>query len=560
MPERLAREVESLSNTVPGKLLSYFVTAVVLTIPTCWIVVMTYRRAVGRAMRRSGGAPSPSPSTGAPDLPPARPLQVGGPSSAASPRTRLTVVYAAAGIAAAGVLTAFQIATDDIELTPFRVALLGYVHCWPLAPTLSRLLEHQRARLLGTAFAYVALGALMTVGWSLIGRFVLGHAGVAPLANLRGYAILLGLTALLPFPVVLISGFPRLRPVAPMALAGLLVFSFGALGIQTLFVRAFDFATLRSPLLAIGYMPLFLLASLPMGLFCWCALGWLARRYESKRTSDIQLLIDAWWLIAVFGACLDLSTQNGWRALWALVAFAVYRAVVAVGLAVWRLPATAASPSGRLLLLRVFGPSSRAERLFDFVAGLWRYDGNVNLIGGADLAARTLDPGELLTFVSGRLQSQFVRDQEDLRRRLASLDEVRDPDGRYRVNDFFCFADAWRWTLESLLGRCDVVLMDLRGFQGQNEGCRFELGKLAAHNKLAQTVFLLDRRSDEGLLRATIAQALEAQGVMETPPLQIVRLTSTSTIDLRGLVRSLRRLADRADAPRFATMTASGPV
>ena len=86
------------------------------------------------------------------------------------------------------------------------------------------------------------------------------------------------------------------------------------------------------------------------------------------------------------------------------------------------------------------------------------------MIGGTDVAGRTLDPGDIVAFVGGGLRDQFVSDEAHLERRLTDLDDARDPDGRFRVNEFLCHDDTWQGTLESLLLRSEVVLMDLRGF------------------------------------------------------------------------------------------------
>jgi hypothetical protein len=238
-------------------------------------------------------------------------------------------------------------------------------------------------------------------------------------------------------------------------------------------------------------------------------LGWLGSRYKAKNFSDVQLLVDFWWLVAVFNVCVTLSGDAGWKALWILIAFLVYRGIVAAGLKWWRI-SSVQPPPARLLLLRVFGAQRHAERLFDEIAQRWRFEGAINLIAGADLAARTTDPGVVLAFAGGALLERFVHDGDDLERRLTTLDQVRDPDGRYRVNDFLCFDDTWQSAFESLLHRSDVVLMDLRGFSRENQGCLHELGKLAASGKVDKTLFVLDDATDQPLLHNTLRLSVPA--------------------------------------------------
>jgi hypothetical protein len=541
-----------MSNLVPGVLSSYFVMAVVLTLPASLVVLFAYRRAVRRGMSHratdapvgSAAAAPPPPRPRAHATAPPRQARPGAFADTTRLHARICVIYALAAIGGAAVLTGFYFAFEDVPWTPLRGFIFGYIFCWPIAPTLAALLARSRLGALRFAGGYALLGALLVVVWSLVGRFVLGHPNVSPLHNVVGYAQLLTITAAAPLAIVLVSDARKLRPVVPWVLAGLLMFSFGALALQSAFVRVLDVVSLRALLLKIGYTPLFMIASLPVGYLCWSAQRWLSGHYQDKGSSDIQLLVDAWWLTAIFSACASLATQIGWRALWALGAFVVYRGVVSVGLAWWRVSSSRPTPS-RLLLLRVFGAPRRAEILFDAIAGQWRFEGNVNLIGAADLAGRTLDPGEMLSFVGGRLQSLFMRDADDLAGRMGVLDETRDPDGRFRVNEFFCFDDTWRPTLKALLVRSDVILMDLRGFSRQNAGCLFEMQKLAEGGRLGRTLFVIDQDSDEDLLHATLARALEPLGIAAGPTLDIARVTRSAPGELRSVLTSLRAIGAR---------------
>ena len=212
-----------------------------------------------------------------------------------------------------------------------------------------------------------------------------------------------------------------------------------------------------------------------------------------------------------------------------------------VGLVLW--PIDGRTGARRLLLLRVFGFRRRTERLFDAVAERWRLSGSVQMIGGTDVAGRTLDPGDIVTFVGGGLRDQFVSDQAHLERRLADLDDARDPDGRFRVNEFLCHDDTWQGTLESLLLRSEVVLMDLRGFSQANSGCLYELGKLAEHRRLERTLFVVDGTTDVELLRATLAQAAAAGGAQGAPALHTVHTSGPSSLELGRILGSLSALS-----------------
>ncbi len=262
-----------------------------------------------------------------------------------------------------------------------------------------------------------------------------------------------------------------------------------------------------------------MLAAVLVGYLIWCILRWLSRRFEQKAFSDTQLLVDSWWLIVILQQTGYIAVDFGWGALAAgLLAFVAYRAVIALGLAIWP-TADPASKGGRLLLLRVFGFRRRSERLFDVIAQRWRLRGSVRLIAGADLAMRILDPADFIAFVGGRMQHLFVGSTGENDPRFERLDEARDPDGRFRIAKFYCYENTWRPTLSELLRRSDAVLDGSAGVSGANSGCEFELRQLAASGLLPRTVFVTDDITDVGLLE-TLAMI---------KPASLARCPSTSS-------------------------------
>src|SRR5262249_24891830 len=161
-----------------------------------------------------------------------------------------------------------------------------------------------------------------------------------------------------------------------------------------------------------------------------------------------------------------------------LLPFAVYKIVVGYGLK--RLAAAASKPllNPNLLFLRVFGSSSRSEKLFDLLAARWRYAGTIELISATDVARGRFEPDEFLDFISGRIARAYISSDADLDRRLAELDLGPDPDGRYRVNEFFCRVNTWQQTVTRLMAQSNLVVMDLRAFTSERKGVLFELGVL----------------------------------------------------------------------------------
>jgi hypothetical protein len=237
----------------------------------------------------------------------------------------------------------------------------------------------------------------------------------------------------------------------------------------------------------------------------WFGLQWIARRYHRKQLSDQTFLFDALWLSVSLCVSLYLMGTTGqFRYLLGLLPFALYKITIGYGLK--RLAAHAEPlPKARLLFLRAFGAPSRSERLFDLLAAHWRYAGSIQLISATDVARGRFEPDEFLDFLSGRLANAYIRTGTDLDRRLTGLDLRPDPDGRYRVNEFFCRDDTWQQTVTRLMAQSDLVVMDLRAFTSKNTGCIFELGTLINVVPLHRIVLLIDQTTDELLLRQTLA-------------------------------------------------------
>lgn len=237
----------------------------------------------------------------------------------------------------------------------------------------------------------------------------------------------------------------------------------------------------------------------------WLGLLWIARRYRCMQLSDQTFLFDALWLsVSLCVSVYLMGNDDQFRYLLGLLPFAFYKITVRYGLK--RLAARAEPlPKARLLFLRVFGSSSRSEKLFDLLAARWRYAGSMQLISATDVARGRFEPDEFLDFLSGRLVSAYISTGTDLDRRLAGLDPRPDPDGRYRVNEFFCRVDSWQRTVTRLMAQSDLVAMDLRAFTPERKGCIFELGALIDEVPLHRVVLLIDQTTDEPLVRRTLA-------------------------------------------------------
>ena len=233
----------------------------------------------------------------------------------------------------------------------------------------------------------------------------------------------------------------------------------------------------------------------------------IGRLYQARRISEQMLFVDAWWalLTSVQTTVLVIMSEQVGKVL----AFLGFVVCLLVSRALLRGLQTDRPPAARLLLLRVFGHGRRTERLLDELTQRWRPFGTVDLIAGRDLALRNIDPSEFYTFLSGRMDREFVQGPADLDQRLARRDDRPDPDGRYRVNQFFCHVDTWQLTLNRLVDESEAVLMDLRGFDEHRAGCQYEIARLAEHAGTRPIVLLVDADTNLDLAEAIFCGAAQ---------------------------------------------------
>jgi hypothetical protein len=126
----------------------------------------------------------------------------------------------------------------------------------------------------------------------------------------------------------------------------------------------------------------------------------------------------------------------------------------------------------------------------------------------ATLAARTIDPGDYLRWLTARTDGIFITSHADLGARLLALDTAPDPDGRYRVNEFCCRDNTWQATVVKLMQRADAVVMDVRGVTRSRHGCEFELEQLSQRLPLRRLVLVADASTDRTVLETAFGPHL----------------------------------------------------
>ena len=379
-----------------------------------------------------------------------------------------------------------------------RFLLLGAIYAWPMVLAWGLALRWPwRAVLAGIAI-YLALMIALVMLRSTAQQ------------TLSGVVVWLFTEVGVPLVIALAIGASgRIRAVAPYLLPFSLVLTSASILVLAALSAdvgsgSFVVAPIVNVLGAWGTLIAFALA--PWLLLAWPVFA-LARRlalaYRRKRFSDLGYLFAAYWFVVLGCNALPAVASIGVAGLGILLPW------LWLPLAGWllalRQPSAGNPPS--LLVLRVFHQDAQVERLFDQVVERWRFTGNTMLIAGTDLVSRTLDPDDLFVFVDGQLERRFVNEPADVAMRLGDFDLDPDPDGRYRVNECYCRDTTWELALSALVADCDLVLMDLRGFQPNNLGCRHELRVLADAGHLRRVVVLHDERTARQAAEADMAGA-----------------------------------------------------
>jgi hypothetical protein len=535
-----------------GMLPAVLIGAAALAFVVSLLLLKLYRRAVLRSMneRGSGGVtPAAESAGGAPQatLTVEHFANNEAVASGDALREALTapwraaLIYAGAGAVFAAIMTgAWLLATRDATLPATKLLLLFWTYFWPAALTANLVAGSTRAARIQMFLAYFAV-MLAVIVWALARNPQMGWHELPVFWLITNGP-----------PTVLAYAFLArpIRAVGPLVLSFMVVAGIGSqltlawLGAEDARLRA---AVEAGSVLGLGgtgiFWTVFGLGFLVFAVLGWILLRWLGARYRRKRFSDQSLTLDSIWLLFAVAHAIGLVFEGpAWIAS-GLVAYAGYKVAALAGNA--RLRGRQQSTPRSLLLLRVFSLGKRSEQLFDAIRTHWLRLGSISMIAGPDLVTTNVEPHEFLDFVSGRLSRQFVRDDADLERRVAAMDLGPDPDGRYRVNEFFCHADTWQSTMRRLARESGAVLMDLRSFAPSNQGCLYELGRLLDAVDLSRVVFVTDGTTDRtflenALLRLWQSIAADSPNRRHAAPVaRLLQVEKISPAALRTLLGSL---------------------
>ena len=455
---------------------------------------------------------------------------------------RAASIYAVAGFCYSVVMAVAFIVSTGTGYTWTAFLLLVWTYAWPV--TLAVVLvaaATRRSKLICAGCYFVALSIIAAIGLAR-----------SPGVTWPDMAGIWFATNTIPTVLLLVFLNRRIRAVGPLVLAWMLLAVAGSQLVVFLGAgneRLLGFVTRFGVALGLGaggiFVGVVLLGFAVLGLLAWPVLRGIGRWYERKWTSDQSITLDSIWMLFAVLHTIALVFEGAPWILSGVAAFAVYKAVSRLGLSMASRGTRQAQEGSRLLLLRVFSLGRRSERLFDAVTKSWRYAGSIELITGPDLATTTIEPHEFLDFLTGKLSRRFIDGAEAFRLRLSEMDIHPDPDGRFRVNEFFCRADTWQMVMAELASESDSVLMDLRGFAPQNAGCIHEIDELIQTVPLGKVVFTIDETTDEGFLRQVVqdswSQMKQASPNWSalSPRLSLFRYTGSHPGELQQLLRAL---------------------
>ena len=510
---------ERIVTLFTGELQLIVYTALLLTIPISWVLLKFYRRAVIRTMEKHANRSEITlPIEPTPHKLPETELKINilDPLSSSDHLSfskyqkillqapgKASLVYLVAGLGYGAVMTWGTLVSGQMSARLITIFITLILFVWPVVLAVQFIAGTTSRRWLQPILIYVGVYLLLT----LLAIIINPDAKLIELVALWG---LINLPTSLFWWIVLNR---RLRAVSPMVLVFMVLALTGSLILLEILLNNEQVQVLSAAILKpLGFglrgimVVNILIGLLTFGVIGWFVLRWIRWQYQRQMISDQIITLDSLWLIFSITKGVELVFDGLIWVFVPLMAFLVYKALTVLGFR-WLSRQNQLPDSPCLLLLRVFSLGRRSEQLFRAVSTHWRYLGKIRLIAGPDLATTTIEPHEFLDYLSGNLGHNFIDRDEKLEKAIANSIDSPDRDGRYRVEEFFCYGDTWQKVLIRLQQTCDVVLMDLRGFSLQNAGCIFEINTLIDHLPLDRVIFTIDDTTDRNFLQTSIQTA-----------------------------------------------------
>jgi hypothetical protein len=301
-----------------------------------------------------------------------------------------------------------------------------------------------------------------------------------------------------------------------------------------------DFSMLVVPFIFISVMRYVLFRN-PSRAVSYGVLGFLGNLIHTQAKIADPKGRFAWHILLMMGAvvfaCFNLFDESSVRAGISLL--------LAAGLHYWlllrMLNTVAKRPSSKLLVLRVFGNDDTMEFTFNGMLDYWAHFGPYFMVADpvllkmeakknswliwivlllaffllilnavqADVAGLSeytkIGIASVIVAIGGYLyylssvklmKRRFVHSYEDL---VAKVDKLSSAPLNwnllYKCMPMFCYDNTWKISVEECVKNVDGVLMDLRGYSKEREGCAYEVDYLFDVISTQKVIFIVDDAS-----------------------------------------------------------------
>jgi hypothetical protein len=128
--------------------------------------------------------------------------------------------------------------------------------------------------------------------------------------------------------------------------------------------------------------------------------------------------------------------------------------------------------------------------------------GPVHMLRGGGMVTYT-NLGNLPKIALGRIDKQIEETEAEVLERIAGF-RLKQTLGYYQSHSLVCSDAVWKFALDRLLERCQVVVVDLSDFSSGRAGIAYEIGLLLDRVALDRVVFVSGPETDRSTFRTLV--------------------------------------------------------
>ena len=142
-----------------------------------------------------------------------------------------------------------------------------------------------------------------------------------------------------------------------------------------------------------------------------------------------------------------------------------------------------------------------------------------------------------------RMRKRFAKNLDGIEQQFKRIEKKpRNWDLSHKNLHLNCYENTWKLAVNSFVRRSDTILMDLRGFSEERQGCRYEVNFIIDTFPIQGIIFLVDTQSDKELIHQLIFEQWKDQWVespnlkAEEPKIRIFVSEKEDAVDLQYLI------------------------